>query len=338
MRVMVTGGAGYIGSVVTEELLRAAHQVVVYDDLSKGHRWAVPDEAALVVADLLDGGALRRALRGVEAVVHMAAVSLVGASMTDPAGYYRGNVVAGLELLEAMREGGVGRLVFSSTAAVYGEPAGQPISEDEEVRPQSPYGETKAVMEGALRWYGRAYGLRHVSLRYFNAAGATARCGEAHEPETHLIPLLLEAALEQRGEVVVNGADYPTPDGTCVRDYIHVVDLARAHVRCLEALDRQEVSAVYNLGCGGRGHSVLEVLETARRVTGRRIPARMGPRRAGDPAVLVASPARIERELGFVAEHQDLEAIIGSAWAWTENRKPARTENRAPGRPRCRLK
>ena len=318
MRVLVTGGAGYIGSVVTEELIAGGHEAVVYDDLSKGHRGAVAPVAAFVRGDLADGETLRRALseHAAEAVIHMAASSLVGESVTDPAKYYRNNVAAGLSLLEAMRACGVTRLVFSSTAAVYGEPEKQPIEETDAVAPTNPYGETKLAFERALAWYERAYGLRYASLRYFNAAGATRRCGEAHDPETHLIPIILQAAAGRRPHVEVYGEDYPTRDGTCVRDYIHVVDLALAHVLALGILG--ERSAVYNLGCGGDGYTVRQVIEAAREVTGREITARVGPRRPGDPAVLVASSDRIRRELGWEPRHQQLHAIIGSAWDWMQ--------------------
>jgi len=318
VRVLVTGGAGYIGSVVVEELLRDGHAVVVYDSLYKGHRDAVVPEAAFVQGDLLDGDALRGALRahGVEAVVHMAADSLVGESVQDPAKYYRNNVVAGLALLDAMRACGVPRLVFSSTAAVYGEPAKQPIEESDPTAPTNPYGDTKLAFERALDWYEGAYGLRYASLRYFNAAGATARNGEVHSPETHLIPLVLQAAAGRLPAVTVFGDDYPTRDGTCVRDYIHVVDLARAHVLALGILDAR--SAIYNLGCGGEGYTVREVIDTARAVTGRTIPVRLGPRRAGDPAVLIASSAKIRAELGWEPRLQDLREIVASAWAWMQ--------------------
>jgi len=318
MRVLVTGGAGYIGSVVTEELLREGHEAVIYDDLSKGHRGAVVEGAAFVRGDLADAGSLRRALteHRVEAVIHMAAASLVGESVEEPAKYYRNNVTAGLNLLDAMRECGVARLVFSSTAAVYGEPAKQPIEETDALAPTNPYGETKLAFERALAWYEGAYRLRHVSLRYFNAAGATARCGEVHDPETHLIPIVLQAAAGRRPRVEVYGEDYPTRDGTCVRDYVHVVDLARAHVLALGVLG--ERSAAYNLGCGGDGYTVREVIEAARSVTGRDIPVRTGPRRAGDPAVLVASSERIRRELGWQPRFQTLHEIIGSAWDWMQ--------------------
>ncbi|MCY1004266.1 UDP-glucose 4-epimerase GalE [Nannocystis pusilla] len=316
MRVLVTGGAGYIGSVVVEELLAAGHEVAVIDNLSKGHADAVPAGVELVRADLRDADLVRRLLRHarVEAVVHMAADSLVGESVQSPAKYYDNNVVAGLGLLGAMVAVGVHRLVFSSTAAVYGEPEAQPIDETAPTRPTNPYGETKLALERALAWYERAYGLRSASLRYFNAAGASARCGESHDPETHLIPLVLQVALGRAPYVTLYGDDYPTPDGTCVRDYIHVVDLARAHVLALSGLDRG--SCIYNLGCGGSGYSVRQVIDTARAVTGAAIPVRMGTRRAGDPAVLVASFARIQHDLGWEPRLGALATIVESAWTW----------------------
>jgi UDP-glucose 4-epimerase len=319
MRVLVTGGAGYIGSVVTEELTRHGHQAVVYDNLSKGHAGAVDQEIPLVRAELADREALGHALSHykIEAVIHMAADALVGESYSDPQRYYRNNVSAGLSLLDAMKECSVARLVFSSTAAVYGEPEKQPIDETDPVYPTNPYGETKLALERALQWYGKAYGLRHASLRYFNAAGASRRRGEWHNPETHLIPLVLKAAAARRDFVEVYGDNYPTRDGTCVRDYVHVVDLARAHVLALGLLDHR--SAIYNLGCGGNGYSVLEVIETARAVTGREIPLRLGPRRPGDPAMLVASSDRIRRELGWDPQFQQLDTIIGSAWVWMQD-------------------
>jgi len=316
MRVLVTGGAGYIGSVVSEQLIGDGHQVVVYDNLSKGHAHAVVAGAEFVAGDLNESDKINQTLRDnrIDAVIHMAASSLVGESVTEPAKYYHNNVVAGLVLLEAMRACGVNRIVFSSTAAVYGEPEEQPISESARTNPTNPYGETKLAFERAMHWCERAYGLRYASLRYFNAAGATEQCGEDHDPETHLIPITLQAALGKRANVEIYGDDYPTSDGTCVRDYIHVVDLARAHILALDAL--QERSAIYNLGCGGDGYSVREVIETARRVTGKQIPVRIGPRRAGDPAVLIASSDRIRSELGWQPQFQDLQLIVESAWRW----------------------
>jgi UDP-glucose 4-epimerase len=298
--------------------LKDGHEVVVYDNLSKGHRAAVAPGAEFVEADLLERERLTETLssRGTEAVIHMAASSLVGESVTEPAKYYHNNLLAGLALLDSMREAGVKRLVFSSTAATYGEPAKQPIEEADPTLPTNPYGETKLAFERALQWYEGAYGLRYASLRYFNAAGASRACGEDHAPETHLIPIILQAAMGQRPHVEIYGEDYPTPDGTCVRDYIHVIDLARAHILALSILD--ERSAVYNLGCGGDGYSVREVIDAAREVTGREIPVRVGPRRAGDPARLVASSAKIRSELGWTPERQDLRTIIASAWEWLQ--------------------
>lgn len=318
MRVLVTGGAGYIGSVVSEQLVNDGHEVVVYDNLSKGHRDAVVAGARLVEADLLDADTLRRTLDGnrVEAVIHMAAFSLVGESVAAPSKYYHNNVVAGLVLLDTMRECEVKRIVFSSTAATYGEPEAQPIFESAPTNPTNPYGETKLAIERAMRWYEQAYGIRYASLRYFNAAGASEKCGEDHDPETHIIPITLQVAAGKRSHVEIYGEDYPTADGTCVRDYIHVIDLARAHILALDILD--ERSAIYNLGCGGAGYSVRDVIDTARRVTGKEIPIRMGPRRPGDPAVLIASSDKIKQELGWQPQFQDLELIIESAWRWLQ--------------------
>ncbi len=318
MKILVTGGAGYIGSVVTEELAKDGHEVVVYDNLHKGHREAVISAAKFVKADLADQSTLEATLsnEGIEAVIHMAADSLVGESCENPAKYFRNNLVNGLTLLESMQKRGVKRLVFSSTAATYGEPDGQPITEDAATNPTNPYGESKLAFEHAMRWFDQAYGLQYASLRYFNAAGASENCGERHDPETHIIPIALEAAAGTRDFVEVYGDDYPTADGTCVRDYIHVVDLARAHILALGALN--EGSRIYNLGCGGDGYSVNQVLETAREVAGKDISARIGPRRAGDPAVLIASSEKIKRELGWKPEFQDLRLIIESAWRWMQ--------------------
>jgi UDP-glucose 4-epimerase len=322
MRVLVTGGAGYIGSVVAEVLTARGHDVSVYDNLSEGHEDAVPEGARYVEGDLFDRARLDAALRETraEAVVHMAAVCLVGESMTDPAKYFRVNVLGGLTLLEAMRAAGVTRIVFSSTAAVYGEPSRQPIEEDDPTDPSNPYGETKLAFERALAWYGRAYGLRSIALRYFNAAGASARAGERHDPESHLIPIVLQAAAGRRGNVTIYGDDYPTRDGTCLRDYVHVLDLAEAHALSLEALAGGAPSNAYNLGCGGDGFTVREVIDTAARVTGRTIPVSVGLRRAGDPAMLVAASTRIRRDLGWRPRYPALEEIIRSAWAWMTRR------------------
>jgi UDP-glucose 4-epimerase len=319
VRVAVTGGAGYVGSVVCEELVEQGHEVLVIDNLSKGHPDAIVEQAQLVRADLLDRATVTQVLAdfGAAAVVHMAAASLVGESVVDPARYYRNNVTAGLALLDAMRDAEIPRLVFSSTAAVYGEPARQPIAEGDPMRPTNPYGETKLAFERTLGWFARAYGLSSISLRYFNAAGATVRCGERHDPETHLIPLVLEAAAGRLPGVTVFGDDYETRDGTCMRDYIHVSDLARAHVLSLHALSSPGVCDAYNLGCGG-GYTVREVIDAAAKVTGRRIPVAIAPRRAGDPAVLVASSERIRTQLGWSPRFEDLDTIIASAWAWLE--------------------
>jgi UDP-glucose 4-epimerase len=314
MRVVVTGGAGYIGSVVSEQLVSDGHEVVVYDNLSKGHRDAVVAGARFVEGDLHDAQKLRETLNGIDAVIHMAAFSLVGESVEAPSKYYHNNVVAGLVLLDAMRDCGVKRIVFSSTAATYGEPEAQPIVESAPANPTNPYGESKLAFEKAMHWYERAYGLRYASLRYFNAAGASEQCGEDHDPETHIIPITLQVAAGKRSHVEIYGDDYPTEDGTCVRDYIHVIDLARAHILALGVLN--ERSAIYNLGCGGDGYSVREVIDTARRVTGKDIPVRMGPRRPGDPAVLIASSDKIKSELGWQPQFQDLGVIIESAWRW----------------------
>ncbi|HEV7743844.1 MAG TPA: UDP-glucose 4-epimerase GalE [Pyrinomonadaceae bacterium] len=319
MRVLVTGGAGYIGSVVTEELVDDGHDVVVYDSLYKGHREAVVAGATLVQGDLADAEMLRSALSGnrIEAVVHMAADSLVGESCAQPAKYYRNNVSNGLILLDAMREAGVNHIVFSSTAATYGEPDKQPIEETAPNQPTNPYGQSKLAFEQAMRWYHEAYGLSFVALRYFNAAGASENCGEDHAHETHIIPIALQAAAGTREFVDVYGDDYPTPDGTCVRDYIHVIDLARAHILALQSL-RDGGGGIYNLGCGGDGYSVNQVLATAGEITGKNIDARMAQRRAGDPAVLIASSEKIKRELGWKPEFQNLRVIIESAWRWMQ--------------------
>jgi UDP-glucose 4-epimerase len=322
MRVAVTGGAGYIGSVVAEVLVRERHNVLVLDNLVKGHREAVAPEAMFAEVDLSDRATTAARLREfrADAVIHMAAYSLVGESVGDPARYYANNVTAGLSLLDAMRDADVPRLVFSSTAAVYGEPAKQPIEESDPTEPTNPYGDTKLAFERALRWYARAYGTSSVSLRYFNAAGATARCGERHDPETHLIPLVLDAAAGRLPHVTIFGDDYPTRDGTCIRDYIHVEDLAQAHVRALDSLADRGICRAYNLGCGGDGYSVREVIDCAARVTGRQIRVQIAGRRAGDPAVLVASSARIQRDLGWQPRFQDLRTIVTSAWEWLRQR------------------
>lgn len=325
MRILVTGGAGYVGAATVEALLNAGHEATVVDDLSTGHDGAVPDGARFVQQSYDDATAMTRLLLAddIDAILHCAARSLVGESIADPARYYRANVVGGVALLEAARAAGVDRVVFSSTAAVYGIPDTTPIPEDAPLRPINPYGETKRTFESALDWYGRAYGFRAVSLRYFNVAGATERVGEVHDPETHLIPTILAAAEGLRA-LTLYGADYPTPDGTGVRDYIHVADLADAHLRALEAtapedhrttpsLERGLLAC--NLGSGG-GFSVREVLAAAERVVGEPIPHTIGPRRPGDPPVLVASRERAREILGWEPAHSTLDEMIGSAWAW----------------------
>jgi UDP-glucose 4-epimerase len=316
MRILVTGGAGYIGSVVSEQLIQDGHEVIVFDNLSKGHRQAVVKDAKLVVGDLLDTSTLRDTLteNRIEAVVHMAAYALVAESCEQPAKYYRNNVMGGLSLLDAMLQTEVKRIVFSSTCATYGDTEKQPIDETTPNKPTNPYGESKLAIERALHWYDQAYGLRYVSLRYFNAAGASENCGEWHEPEPHIIPIALQAAAGRRSHVEIYGDDYPTTDGTCVRDYIHVVDLARAHILALQAI--ADGSRIYNLGCGGTGYSVRQVIDVAREVTGKEIAVRIGPRRAGDPPVLIANSEKIRRELGWNPQHQDLRTIIASAWRW----------------------
>ena len=315
MKIFVTGGAGYIGSVLVERLLGRGHEVIVYDDLRKGHRQAVAPEATLIEGDLLDQPALLAALdgRGIEAVIHLAASSLVGESVQFPHLYFTNNVIGGINLLEAMRQAGVGRLVFSSTAAVYGTPATMPITEETPTAPTNPYGESKLAFERILRWYDEAYGMRYVSLRYFNASGASERYGEDHQPETHLIPNVLKVAAGEAPYVQIFGENYDTPDGTCIRDYIHVIDLADAHLLALGAMEKG--SEIYNLGYGS-GYSVAEVVEMARQVTGRWISTEAGPRRPGDPPVLIASPDKIMRDLGWQPRHSELDRIIESAWRW----------------------
>lgn len=315
MRVLVTGGAGYIGSVVTERLLTAGHTAVVVDDLSTGHRKAVAAGVELLEVDLKDRPALHRALhrRAFDAVIHLAASSLVGESMEDPGKYFTNNVSAGVNLLEEAVAAGATRFVLSSTAATYGEPAVVPIPETCPAVPTNPYGESKLVFERILSWYSRLRGLRWISLRYFNAAGASPERGEDRDHETHLIPLVLAAA-ERGGEIRVFGDDYPTPDGTCVRDYIHVMDLADAHVLALDAMDRG-VDGVFNLGSGS-GFSVREVIAVAEKVTGRPVKQVMAARRPGDPATLVASAVRAREVLGWRPVRDDLEEIVRSAWDW----------------------
>ncbi len=319
MKLLVIGGAGYVGSVVAAELLRAGHQVWIFDSLARGHRAALPRGAELVTGDLADRPAIDRLLQShpVDAVLHFAALIEAGESMQVPERYFRNNSANTLNLLEAMLAHGVKRFVFSSTAALYGNPEKVPVGEDAPLRPANAYGESKLLVEQMLAWLHGVHGLRYASLRYFNAAGAAGERGEDHRPESHLIPLLLQVALGKRERISVYGSDYPTPDGTCVRDYIHISDLASAHLLALDALatPRGEQPLIYNLG-NGRGFSVREVIEAARRVTGHTIPAVDAARRPGDPAVLVASSEKIRRELGWQPQHPELEAILASAWEW----------------------
>jgi UDP-glucose 4-epimerase len=319
VKILVVGGAGYVGSTSVERFVELGHQVVVFDNLTSGHAAAVASEAKLVVGDLTDRSRLRNILvDGVDAVLHCAARSLVGESMENPGLYYRTNVAGGVSLLEAMRETGVNRLVYSSTAAVYGEPRRVPIAEADRTQPINPYGETKLAFEGAMRWFCAAHDLRAISLRYFNVAGATERNGEDHDPETHLMPLVLRVAAGEATHVQIYGQDYPTPDGTCIRDFVHVRDLADGHLLALEATAEADPSfEVYNLGSAA-GFSVREVVEAARRVTGRAVPARALKRRSGDPPVLVASSRRARRELGWQPTHSTLERMLADAWAWRQ--------------------
>ena len=323
MRILVTGGAGYVGSASVEALLTAGHDVSVLDDLSTGHPDAVPNEARLEVWSYTDQEELVELLDAgrIEAILHCASRSLVGESGRDPALYYRDNVAGGIALLEAARQVGVGRIVFSSSAAVYGIPDTTPIDEEAPLRPINTYGETKRTFEAALAAYGAAYGVRSVSLRYFNVAGATERNGEDHDPETHLVPNLLRAADGSDEPVTIFGDDYPTPDGTCVRDYIHVADLADAHLLALEATapgdGRTDTPLALNLGSGG-GFSVREVLAAAESIVGQPIPHAIGERRAGDPPSLVASARRAQELLGWEAQRSTLDVMIGSAWEWRQ--------------------
>ncbi|HSH21716.1 MAG TPA: UDP-glucose 4-epimerase GalE, partial [Candidatus Caenarcaniphilales bacterium] len=316
-RVLVTGGGGYVGSITAERLLAEGHPVTILDSLVTGHSPAVPPDATVVEGTVDDREAVLRAVaeNGIEGVVHCAARSLVGESVNDPALYYRENVVGGIAFLDTLREAGVRRIVFSSSAAVYGEPESIPILESQPARPVNPYGETKLAFEGALRWYSRTYGIRAVSLRYFNVAGATEERGEDHQPETHLIPNVLAAAAGG-APVTIFGTDYPTPDGTCIRDYIHVADLADAHMAALR-LESEPGLEIINLGSGS-GFSVLEVLRAAEGVVESPVPHVLGPRRAGDPPVLVASNDLARERLGWTPRRGSLEEMIGSAWAWRQ--------------------
>jgi UDP-glucose 4-epimerase len=317
VNILVTGGAGYVGSHAVRLLQRAGHEVWIYDNLSRGHRAAAPP-GRLIEGELADQRKLTDVLksRRVEAVMHFAALALVGESVADPRLYYENNVAGGLSLLGAMRDAGVSKIVFSSTTATYGAPTKMPISEDEAQQPINPYGFTKLVFERALEDYAQAYGIGYAALRYFNAAGANPRgdLGEDHTPESHLIPIVLQVALGQRERLMIFGDDYPTPDGTCVRDYVHVDDLGAAH---LLALDRLTPGQGLRLNLGtGRGHSVREVIDACRRVTGRPIAAEVGPRRPGDPPELVADASRARAELGWEPKYVEIDPIVSTAWLW----------------------
>jgi UDP-glucose 4-epimerase len=315
MKILVTGGAGYIGSIVVEQLIHAGESVVVFDNLSQGHRAAVHPQAVFVEGDLINRRSVDDLLskHHPEAIMHFASKTLVGESMEKPFLYLGENVICGANLLESAVEHGVRRFILSSTANLFDDPERIPIAETERIVPGSPYGESKFFLERMLYWMDRIHGLRYAALRYFNAAGASPEHGEDHHPELHLIPIVLSVAQGKRDNVVIFGDDYPTRDGTCVRDYIHVLDLAQAHILALEALDHG--SRTYNLG-NGQGFTIQEVLETARSVTGHPIPAVVGPRRAGDPAELIASSDTIRRQLGWQPQHPELRQIIQTAWDW----------------------
>ncbi|HBE80878.1 MAG TPA: UDP-glucose 4-epimerase GalE [Firmicutes bacterium] len=318
MKVLVAGGAGYIGSHVGLELSRWGHQPVVLDNLVKGHRQAVVT-GKFIQGDVGDKALVKQIIQEeqIEAAVHLCAYSLVGESVTEPAKYFHNNIGNGLSFLDALRESGVNKFVFSSTAAVFGEPEKIPIPEDHPKNPTSPYGFSKLTFEGILKFYDRAYGMKYIALRYFNAAGADpeAAIGEDHQPESHLIPIVLQTAQGLRPHIEIFGTDYPTSDGTCVRDYIHVNDLAQAHILALEALAKGADSTIYNLG-NGQGYSNRQVIEVAKKVSGKVISVKEGPRRPGDPAVLVASANRIKEELGWKPQYPQLEKIIETAWRW----------------------
>lgn len=321
MSVLVTGGAGYIGSHMVAELLENHEDVVVFDNMEKGHRKAVSG-GKFYHGDLRDKEALDKVFRenDIEAVIHFAAASLVGESVTNPIKYYNNNVYGTLCLMEKMKEYNVDKIIFSSTAATYGEPENVPILESDRTLPTNPYGESKLAVEKMLKWCDQAYGIRYTALRYFNAAGAhiSGTIGEDHRPETHLIPVILEVALGKRDAIQIFGDDYDTPDGTCIRDYIHVMDLVNAHLLALNRLRDGGSSTVYNLG-NGKGFSVKQVVEAARNVTGHKIPQKIAPRRPGDPAVLVASSEKIIRELNWKPKYDDLNTIISTAWEWHKN-------------------
>ena len=318
MNILVTGAAGYVGSVCAAELARGKHHVIGYDDLSAGHRAAIAAGVSFVQGNIADKAKLKKTCRqfNIEAVMHFAASALIDESVRNPHLFYCNNVSAGITLLEVLIETRIKKLIFSSSAATYGEPRSVPISEDHPTAPINAYGETKLAFERALPWYFRAYGLNCIALRYFNASGATAELGEDHRPETHLLPRLLDAALNPKKPFEVYGADYPTPDGTCIRDFVHVLDICQAHILVLRSLSKLKFG-VYNIGLG-KGYSIREVVKTVEEVTGRRIATKEGPRRVGDPAVLIASPAKIRRDLKWEPKCSDLKTIVRSAWQWRQ--------------------
>lgn len=321
MAILVTGGAGYIGSHTVLELLNMGYAVITLDNLQKGHKKAVLG-GKFVKVDLLDNEKLDAVFKKnkIDSVVHFAADSLVGESVQNPGKYFKSNIIAGINLLEAMLKYGVRKIIFSSSAATYGEPDRIPIQEDNRTFPTNPYGETKLMFENILKWYDNAHGLKYVSLRYFNAAGAhsTGKLGEDHDPESHLVPIVLQTVLGQRPHVEVYGTDYKTKDGTCVRDYIHITDLAMAHILGLKKLDENGDSVIYNLG-NGEGFSVKEIIKVAQEVTGKKINTKNGPRRAGDPAVLIASSEKIKKELNWKPKFHEIHTIIETAWKWHKN-------------------
>ena len=317
MNILVTGGAGYIGSVMVEQAILSGHRVVVYDSLELGHCAAVHPQATLVQGFVQDKYTLVKAFREhqIEAVIHMASYIVVSESVKSPQKYFNNNISASLVLLDAMLEAEVRKIVFSSTAAVYDLIPTMPIREDAPLRPSNPYGETKLAFERALKWYADAYGIHYAIMRYFNAAGASERYGEAHDPETHLIPLILQVAAGKMPQIKIYGEDYETPDGTCIRDYVHVLDLAQAHMLALKVIE--EKNEIYNLGYNN-GYSVAEVVEMTRQVTGCRIPTERAERRAGDPPILIANSDKATLELGWMPQHSELDNIIHSAWKWRQ--------------------
>jgi UDP-glucose 4-epimerase len=318
MNILVTGGAGYVGSIVTEELVKKGHKVVVVDSLKQGHRSAVHPDAELVIFDVADKERLDRLFFRInfDAVMHLAGETVIEHSMTDPKRYFHNNIIGGINLIDIMLRHHVNKLIYSSTAATYGEPIETPITENHPTTPVNSYGESKLIFERILNWYGQAYGLKHITFRYFNAAGASEQYGEDHRPETHLIPNVLAAAPPDKAPVNVFGSDYPTRDGSCIRDYVHVLDIAQAHLLALDKINELN-GQVYNLG-SGEGYSVLEVIEAASRIIGDMIPVKICPRRPGDPAVLTASPEKARKELGWTPRFTSLESILQSAWLWSK--------------------